>query len=53
MIISEEDLNKLKLKACEYMESLSELRNADFSSGQALGIKLMFHWIQELEKENI
>lgn len=48
MMIGEEDLNKLKNKACEYMESLSEVRNADFNAGQAYAIKLIFSWIKEI-----
>ena len=47
----EENLNKLKLKACEYMESLSEIRGSDFNAGQALGIKLMFQWLKDLESQ--
>ena len=49
--LTKENLNKLKLKACDHMESLSEVRNADFNAGQAMGIKLMFQWIQELMNE--
>lgn len=52
MIISEDNLNKLKLKACEYMESLSEVRGTDFNAGQAYAIKLMFQWLKELENDN-
>jgi hypothetical protein len=51
MIIHEEKLNKLKLMACEFMESLDKTRAAGFNAGQAMGIKLMFKWINELEYE--
>lgn len=50
-MIDSEKLNKLKLIACEYMEELSEIRNADFNAGQARGIQLMFQWIDKLIKE--
>jgi len=52
MKFSEEKLNELKLKACEYMETLSEIRNADFNAGQAYAIKLMFQWIAEVNNDN-
>lgn len=49
MIISEENLNRLKLKACAYMESLSSVRDADFNAGQAYAISLMFHWLNQID----
>jgi hypothetical protein len=52
MIISEENINKLKFKAYEYMELLSEVRNADFNAGQAYAINLMFQWIMEMQNDN-
>lgn len=50
--MNNEELEKLKRKACDYMDSLSHVRNADFNAGQAMGIKLMFEWISELKNDN-
>jgi hypothetical protein len=52
VILTEQKLDELKLKACEYMESLSNIRGADFNAGQAYAIRLMFQWIQELNNDN-
>jgi len=52
MIISEQELNELKIKACEYMESLSEVRGAEFNAGQAMGIMLMFQWLKDIKNDN-
>lgn len=52
MTFSDEKLSELKLKACEHLESLSEIRNADFNAGQAYAIKLMFQWIMEVNNDN-
>jgi hypothetical protein len=50
-MIDYENLNELKKKACEYMEGLSEVRGADFNAGQAYAIKLMFQWIEGLNRD--
>jgi hypothetical protein len=50
--VTEKQLDDLKLKACEYMESLCNIRGADFNAGQAYAIRLMFQWIKELKNDN-
>lgn len=51
-MIDEKKLSELKEIACHYMDSLSEIRQADFNAGQAYAIKLMFHWIEKLKENN-
>ena len=51
-MIDDKKLNKLKEMACDYMDGLSEVRNAEFNAGQARGIQLMFEWIKYLESMN-
>ena len=49
-MITDDEFYKLKQKACDYLNILSEVRQADYNVGQANGIKLVFDWIEELRK---
>ena len=48
--MNNEQLNKLKEIAANYMDGLSEIRGADFNAGQAYAIRMMFGWIEGLRR---